>query len=499
LKTRSAILIKAALPIILGIFIIGCQSPEKKAERLAKHHCASCHAFPDPKLLAKHTWENHVLPQMKFRMGLDYFAISKLPDRDHEAIFRSLPRASMISEEEWEQIKKYYLTHAPDSLIIPDNTISNTALPFDVSAIKLPFDNMSAITLIEADPLSQKLYLGTRSSDLFQLSYSFNIEDSIHLDSPPSSLIKTEQNEFVVLLMGIMDPNDQTKGKLSALNFEEHKFTSILDSLKRPVHVASGDMNNDNKTDFVVSQFGNYTGKLSVFQLQAPNVFQKHTLQYLPGARKVIVKDFNKDGLLDILALMSQGDERIILFLNQGNFRFRPNILLRFPPVFGSSYFDIADFNNDGYFDILYSNGDNADYSTVLKSYHGVRIFLNDGKNRFTEDWFYPMHGASQAMTYDFDEDGDMDIAAISFFPDFERTPEQAFIYFENTPSGFVPSITYQANSGRWLVMKLVDINNDNKMDIVIGALNFPTNVPPALVKKWQAENISLLVLKNIN
>src|SRR5690606_30550152 len=273
------------------------------------------------------------------------------------------------------------------------------------------------------------------------LSYSFNIEDSIHLDSPPSSLIKTEQNEFVVLLMGIMDPNDQTKGKLSALNFEEHKFTSILDSLKRPVHVASGDMNNDNKTDFVVSQFGNYTGELSVFQQHAPNVFQKHTLQYLPGARKVIVKDFNKDGLLDILALMSQGDERIILFLNQGNFRFRPNILLRFPPVFGSSYFDIADFNNDGYFDILYSNGDNADYSTVLKSYHGVRIFLNDGKNRFTEDWFYPMHGGSQAMTYDFDEDGDMDIAAISFFPDFERTPEQGFIYFENTPSGFVPSI----------------------------------------------------------
>ena len=36
------------------------------------------------------------------------------------------------------------------------------------------------------------------------------------------------------------------------------------------------------------------------------------------------------------------------------------------------------------------------------------------------------------ARAMDFDEDGDLDVAAISFFPDFEKYPERSFIYFEN-------------------------------------------------------------------
>jgi tetratricopeptide (TPR) repeat protein len=48
------------------------------------------------------------------------------------------------------------------------------------------------------------------------------------------------------------------------------------------------------------------------------------------------------------------------------------------------------DFNNDGYKDILYTCGDNADYSSnVLKSYHGVYIFLNDGHNNFSQKYFF--------------------------------------------------------------------------------------------------------------
>lgn len=150
-----------------------------------------------------------------------------------------------------------------------------------------------------------------------------------------------------------------------------------------------------------------------------------------------VVKDFNEDGLPDVLALIIQGDERIALFTNRGKFKFSYQVLLRFPPVYGSSYFELADFNGDGNADILYTNGDNADYSTTLKPYHGVRIFLNDGENRFAESWFHPMHGASMARAVDFDEDGDPDIAAISFFPDFKNDPQRGFMYFENDKGKF--------------------------------------------------------------
>ena len=60
-----------------------------------------------------------------------------------------------------------------------------------------------------------------------------------------------------------------------------------------------------------------------------------------------------------------------------------------------------------------------------------IRIFENDGKNNFHQSWSYRIHGASQAEAVDFDKDGDLDIAAIAFFPDLKKHPQESFIYFE--------------------------------------------------------------------
>ena len=168
-----------------------------------------------------------------------------------------------------------------------------------------------------------------------------------------------------------------------------------------------------------------------------------------------------------------------------------------FPPVYGSSYIDVLDFNGDGHFDLLYTNGDNADYSMILKPYHGVRIFQNDGRNDFTETFFYPMHGASQARAADFDNDGDLDIAAISFFPDFNKHPENGFVYLENEDGHFSPFITPLASSGRWITMEIGDFDGDTDIDILLGALNFGDGVPKALRKRWAADPTSLLLLSN--
>jgi len=91
--------------------------------------------------------------------------------------------------------------------------------------------------------------------------------------------------------------------------------------------------------------------------------------------------------------------------------------------------------NGDRHLDIVCTNGDNADCSVITKPYHGIRIYLNDGDFTFKQVWFYPMPGASQALARDFDQDGDMGLAAISFFPlldDTKRKPAQVFVYLEN-------------------------------------------------------------------
>jgi hypothetical protein len=331
---------------------------------------------------------------------------------------------------------------------------------------------------------------------LYKLNHNFDVKDSIRLSSAPSKLTLEENADPTILLMGIMDPNEQARGSVAILQ-QDRTFANEIDSLQRPVDFVRVDFNNDQADDYVICNFGNYTGSLSVYQGLANGKFQRHVLSNLPGARRIIIKDFDRNGLQDIMTLMSQGDERILLFYNQGNFQFRLTTLLRFNAVNGSSYIEIADFNNDGKSDILYTNGDNADYSAILKPYHGVHIFLNSGTNEFRESWFYPMHGASQARVSDFDHDGDLDIAAISFFPDFKNHPEQGFIYFENTPQGFKPQVTQLANKGRWITMEAFDYDHDGDQDILLGSLTFPNLVPQDLLTKWGEDQISILLIRN--
>jgi hypothetical protein len=196
---------------------------------------------------------------------------------------------------------------------------------------------------------------------------------------------------------------------------------------------------------------------------------------------------------------MTQGDEQIILFTNYGNFEFKQTTLLRFQAVYGSSYLEVDDFDKDGHFDILCTNGDNADYSAILKPYHGIRLFRNDGKNNFEESWFYPLHGATQVRSNDYDQDGDLDIAAIAYFPDYESTPERGFVYLENKHGVFTPFVTPLSKEGRWITMDAADVDDDGDCDLVLGAFSSDgSSVPQPIFNRWKTQQTSLLYLKNL-
>ncbi len=106
-------------PVVLVIlFLLSCISPDKKSERLARKYCSSCHAFPEPTLLDKKTWEKGVLPQMAFRMGLDYSQLQSIDKGEHEEVIKTIPSQQMVSEEDWNSIRKYYLDNSQDSVAI---------------------------------------------------------------------------------------------------------------------------------------------------------------------------------------------------------------------------------------------------------------------------------------------------------------------------------------------------------------------------------------------
>lgn len=167
---------------------------------------------------------------------------------------------------------------------------------------------------------------------------------------------------------------------------------------------------------------------------------------------------------------MAQAYERVSVFYNKGNDVFEEERVIEFPPVYGVSYFELTDINNDGYDDILVSYGDNWDLSAIDKPYHGFRIYLNNCKNKFSESYFFPMYGCSKVMTGDFDNDGDLDIVAISFYAQL-KNPSHSFVYLQNNGNmNFTKSYFPEAKDGKWLTMEVVDFNKDGLLDILLGA-----------------------------
>jgi hypothetical protein len=252
----------------------------------------------------------------------------------------------------------------------------------------------------------------------------------------------------------------------------------------------------DGKEDAIVCGFGNNTGKLAWYS--DSKVSGEHILSNMPGARKVEIGDFNKDGRPDIMVLMTQAWEGITIWYNQGKGKFKEKKILRFSPVFGASYFELEDFNKDGFPDILLTNGDNWDYSRISKNYHGVRIYLNDGKFNFKEKWFFPLYGTSKAMARDFDNDGDLDIAAISFYNTLED-PSNGFVYFSNEGNfTFRPSSLSAGALGKWLTMEAGDFDHDGDIDIVLGSYFHNVEEMSRLITSVDASSFpQLLVLNN--
>ncbi|MEE9571167.1 MAG: VCBS repeat-containing protein, partial [Gammaproteobacteria bacterium] len=250
------------------------------------------------------------------------------------------------------------------------------------------------------------------------------------------------------------------------------EFEVILDNLFRMADMNVLDLNGDGQSDFIVSGFGVTAGSVSWYESQPDGSYEEHVLVALPGAVKTEPYDFNGDGLLDIMVLLSDAREGLHILENQGGNEFELHTIFVAHPAYGHTYFELQDFNADGAMDVLVVNGDNVDsdpYNTN-KSYHGLRIYLNRGDYRFEEAFFYPLYGAFIAKAADFDDDGDLDIVANAFYPDFSSGARESFTYLENQGGfDFAAFTNGQVMRGRWMTMDIGDVDGDDDIDVVLG------------------------------
>ncbi len=454
-----------------------------RGEVLAVKYCQSCHMLPAPGLLDAGTWEKGVLPAMGPRLGIFEYLHQHYPENSQDPnVGRDFyPARPLLTPEEWKDIITYYTALAPDSLTMaprkeplgPDKARFAIVLPKLTGVSNSEGASPPATCFIRYDSSGQQVL----TADI--LTHAFSRWDTDLRPLPgvimPGAVVSMVQDEagWLACNIGAFQPNNTTAGYIDrwtpGASSAPPVFATVSQGLMRPVYIAGEDLNGDGRKDIVVCEFGYIKGMLSWLENIGDGSYTKHVLRDIPGAIRVVIEDHDHDGRPDIWAMFAQGEEGIFLYTNRGGGRFSGREVLRFPPSYGSTYFDLADLDGDGRKEILYTCGDNGDYSTVLKPYHGVYVFQDEGGDRFSQKFFFPLNGCYKAMAADIDRDGLPDIAAIAYFADYSHHPEEGFIYLHGKKGLQFDGRTIPGTeAGRWIAMDVQDVNGDGWPDVLL-------------------------------
>ncbi|HEX7859572.1 MAG TPA: VCBS repeat-containing protein [Verrucomicrobiae bacterium] len=470
-------------------------------EVIARAACSACHLFPDPRLLDRTIWPQHIFPKMRMYMGMDKVDLDASDDAQRLTKAGFFPAAPMIPESSWQRITNWYMAKAP----APTNTPSrNESIPVGMQNFKVlaPKGRRTPplTTMVQFDAKERVLFCADANAQTLDV---LSPEGELLSGSSVGNILtsfKRSGTNFFATGIGHFFPKEEPRGQVMIFRQTERGLERnvIFSDLPRAAHIEPADFNEDGKTDFALSMFGFLTGRFSWFENEGENKFKEHILFAKPGAVESVAHDFNKDGHLDIAVLFGQETDGMFLFTNDGKGNFKQSDIFRRSPTYGHADFELADFNKDGEMDILVANGDNGDYESPPKPYHGVRIYLNKS-GKFAEAFFFPQHGAFKAVARDFDNDGDLDIASASFFPDYEKSPRESFVMLENLGDlKFKPSTFRECISGRWVTMDAADFDSDGDIDLALGSMiRMPTIVPDFLKEMWEKQSPSVLLLIN--
>jgi hypothetical protein len=292
----------------------------------------------------------------------------------------------------------------------------------------------------------------------------------------PSDIDLDGDIDLLVAEMGQIRPSNEKIGTVTLLEnrgdetFDHH---ALVDGVARVTDIQPGDFDGDGDVDLAVGQFGYDQGEIRWMENQGGLVFESHMLLNLPGTIHVPVADMDGDGDLDITALVSQTWEQVYVFENDGTGTFEPHIVYGATNEdFGSSGMSLADLDQDGDPDLLYTNGDAFDYIPSLpRPWHGVQWLENRGGLEFVYHRLGDFPGAFSAAAADADNDGDLDVFVVSMFADWSDPEAASIAWFENDGQQRFTLRTIDGEPTHLVVLQAGDLDGDGWMDVVTGGM----------------------------
>lgn len=472
-------------------------------EKVARRACTMCHAFVEPDLLTRQNWAEQILPRMAVRLGVARPDFSSSVEGDLIRARRVYTEKPLVPVDWWPAIERYYLKNAPEAPLpqAPRATIEVGLPGFRTEPPRFRTPD-PATTLVKISPARRQLFVGDdKLKALFVLDTNGVFVSRIEAGNVPVDLVETPAGLYVTCV-GSFLPSEIHRAELLFFprvgdGFGPRKV--ILKELPRATQAEFADFNGDGRTDFALCMFGNLTGRFSWFENRGPDDYREHVLSHETGAMYCAARDFNGDGRMDLAVLMAQHLESLVLMQGDGRGGFSGDTVFQKPPVYGHSGLETADFNGDGRLDFLVTNGDNGEYDSPTKRYHGLWLHLATGPSTYEERFLFPLNGAYRPVARDFDGDGDLDIAVNAYFPDYEKSPRESFVLLQNQGNlQFLPFTFRECIGGRWLVMDAGDLDADGDVDLVLGSyIHGPSPTPGFLMEVWERQGPSVQILRN--
>lgn len=491
----------------LAFFMCACtpHATEYSGKELVAKYCTLCHLAPAPEQLPQEGW-----PFVLRWMG-NYLGFRDTADGLNGIVnIDIIPDKKIISSEDFSKIRSYFLSNSKPQKEMFSSRRQQYEPTTRFSA-ESPIGNIAKgefITMVKFDPYSDYTFVGfgTENDNRLEMyNKQFRKVGRIKMDSEPVDLAPLNPG-FRLSLIGnfFIDKGEGEVFEVRPGRFGRMNVRPLVKGYNRMTQSLAADFNHDGRQDLLLVGFGQGNiGRTSIIhQLENGSYGDEKILWSEAGSLCAEIRDFDGNGYPDIMLLVAQQYQELLLFLNQGNGQFQKKVLHKEFAGFGYNHFTLADFNGDGKIDIVTSNGNNMEITDApLRPHHGVRILLNQGDLTWKEAYFFPLHGAIKSIAKDFDQDGDIDIATIAFYPDWDAEPPVTFVYLENDGSmKFTPSTLTEKDWGRWMVMDSEDVNGDGYQDLILGAAYINKGIAPRYEDRYRAlaeKSQSLLFLYN--
>ncbi|GEM_PF-3144367 len=473
---------------------------------LSKTLCVRCHDYVPPERYPKRAWAMDVLPVMEVLMGAVRDPYDQLEDAPVLRELDFVPEPALMTPADKNAIAAFYLAMAPDNLPpMPD-------IPFVRNEKELPGFSMvlterferAGTSMLEISEKDQMVYLGRRKpNSLAVYGPDGKRIGAVGLDGAPLRMEERGDRLYFALMPHLLgtDYQEGAIAFISSMRSQTRENGVVAEGLPRVSWIEMRNLDGDPLDEIVFCAPGQWVGRLGILDQKPDGSWAERVLLNRPGVFRTQWIDLNEDGHDDLVALVGQAEEGVLWFDRhpEANFQMRP--LLEFLPDFGITHMEWVDLNGDGRKDLMISSGYEGDFShfpKMARREQGIYIYLNEGALAFRKAGVIAIRGVTQFNARDYDQDGDVDVAAVAYFADHSRE-DPGFAYFENKGGGNFEGHTVELlKAGHWLVMDSGDLDGDGDLDIVIGSNTMgPGIFPPDLHSAWVDSSPEFLILRN--